>query len=247
MISRTKRVARSPDGRSRVALLARQLDRLELGRHLRSPGGELPRRGRGAFFMSHDNAALLEALITSPRLCRDTATGGMLHPGRISFRELPGGLHISLGPGNRIYMHVDGVSPAVGATSGGRCVYERARAAAHFRRDVLSVLPDLARARPSRGRHSKWLQRGPLSPGRPLWGHWAPHPEHQLPPPDRQTTRRGSPLLHIPARAEAECRGPPQQRPEILPRPMLTPGESERRSHGYSCCSRFVDPEGSRR
>jgi len=61
-----------------------------------------------------------------------------MHRGQISVREVThgSGLHLALGDDNRIYVHIDAVSPVAGATADGACRYDRARSLSHMRREV---------------------------------------------------------------------------------------------------------------
>ena len=49
-------------------------------------------------------------------------------------------LHLSVAAGDYVWVHVDRASPSVEAKSDGRCRYDRRRAAAHIRRDVVPLL-----------------------------------------------------------------------------------------------------------
>jgi len=68
---------------------------------------------------SVDPQVLVRALDRSDRFRRDSALGAILHPGRISFRELTpaDSLHILIA-GSRISAHVDAVSPLTFAADG---------------------------------------------------------------------------------------------------------------------------------
>jgi tetratricopeptide (TPR) repeat protein len=113
-----------------------------LWEHIRSVGGSWTRGVGGAHFSAHDNTAFLEDLVASGCFCKDTRAGGLLHPGAASVREVTAGrgLHLSLGPDNRIYAHIDGHSPVVGIRAGGFCRYERSRTLTHFKREVLPLV-----------------------------------------------------------------------------------------------------------
>ncbi len=65
-----------------------------------------------------------------------------MHRGQISVREITNGsgLHLSLADNNRIYVHIDSVSPAAGATAEGACRYDRMRALSHMRREVFPLV-----------------------------------------------------------------------------------------------------------
>ena len=66
-----------------------------------------------------DPIALVRALEASDRFRRDTRLGGILHCGKISFREKTstGSLHVII-DGNRISAHVDEISPLLVADDG---------------------------------------------------------------------------------------------------------------------------------
>jgi tetratricopeptide (TPR) repeat protein len=132
------------DARARrtMALLYRRLLEIGLWRHIRSVGGALTTGAGGAHFTTRDNRAFLQDLLATGCFCRDTPGGGMLHRGQISVREITNGpgLHLSLGDNNRIYVHIDTVSPAVGAAADGACRYDRARSLSHMRREVFPLV-----------------------------------------------------------------------------------------------------------
>jgi hypothetical protein len=142
-----------PDGLLRLSTIYRKLDGLGLCDQVRC----FFLRGRdgsaGSLIVADRNRFLLR-LLASGRFCRDSHGGGILHSGRISFREIApesgDALHFAFGPGDHVWVHVDRVSPTAGAQGDGRCRYERKRAAAHIRRDVVPILL-AARDRPPRG------------------------------------------------------------------------------------------------
>lgn len=125
-----------------MALLYRRLLEIGLWRHIRSVGGALTTGAGGAHFTTRDNRAFLQDLLATGRFCRDTAGGGLLHRGQISVREITkgSGLHLSLAENNRIYVHIDRVSPAVGPTAEGTCRYDRMRSLSHMRREVFPLV-----------------------------------------------------------------------------------------------------------
>lgn len=172
-----------PGGGHRSLLVAgrtllRRLGRSKLDGHLRAMLLVRPGRGRSLRYATAGNEVLLRALAHDPHFCRDTAWGGVLHPGRQSFRELrPGGLHIALETHDLISAHLDRETPAVARGDGGGCLYTRSRTARHIRRDVV---PSLARRPGARARHRPaWARHG--HPGAaPLWRFRAGHP---APPP----------------------------------------------------------------
>lgn len=134
-----------------MALLYRRLLEMGLWRHIRSAGGAVTSGSGGAHFTTKDNRAFLADLLSRDRFCRDTPRGGMLHRGQISVREITDGpgLHLSLADDNRIYVHFDRVSPAVGSTSDGTCLYDRSRFLAHIRREVFPLV--ISSYRPAQG------------------------------------------------------------------------------------------------
>ena len=138
------REAAKLDARARttMALLYRRLLQIGLWRHIRSVGGALTTGAGGAHFTTRDNRAFLQDLLATGCFCRDTRGGGLLHRGVISVREIANGpgLHLSLGDNNRIYVHIDKVSPAVGTTADGACRYDRARSLSHMRREVFPLV-----------------------------------------------------------------------------------------------------------
>lgn len=128
--------------RSLVAARRQLVSRLahsELARHLGAMLVPGPAVGRSLLYSTRGNLPLLDVLARSRRFCRDTAVGGMLHPARISFREVRRrpGLHITLEPYDRISVHVDHETPAVGRKADGSCRYTSLRTLRHIWRDVL--------------------------------------------------------------------------------------------------------------
>ncbi|MGH2687516.1 MAG: tetratricopeptide repeat protein, partial [Actinomycetota bacterium] len=128
--------------RSVMTALYTRLLEAGLWQHIRSVGGSWTRGAGGAHFSAHDNNALLEDLVATGSFCRDTRAGGLLHPGTVSVREVArgAGLHLSLGPDNRIFAHVDTHSPVVGTRTGGLCRYERSSTLTHFAHEVLPLV-----------------------------------------------------------------------------------------------------------
>lgn len=123
-------IASRPVGRSK---LADYLEALVLVR---------PHHGRSLIFRSVGNRQLIDALERSGDFCRDTRVGGVLHPGRLSFRQInrTPGLHITLEPKDRLTAHLDLAAPAAGPGPDGRCVYRRSRALRHVLVDVLPLV-----------------------------------------------------------------------------------------------------------
>lgn len=108
---------------------------------------------------------LLSALEDDRHFCRDTRYGRTLHPGRPSFREVDRkpGLHLSIGPGRQMTVHLDLAAPAVRTTPDGRCVYERKRAFRHLLIDVLPLL--LPGRRPPKPQRAAARRAPPRLPG----------------------------------------------------------------------------------
>ena len=84
---------------------------------------------------------------------RDSRLGRLLHPGKVSLREVSGAdsLHISVGEGNRLSVHVDRVCP-VAVDRSGRRRYAPLRVAAHLVADVAMGLVRLVTGRHDLGR-----------------------------------------------------------------------------------------------
>ena len=74
---------------------------------------------------------LITALESDPRFRRDSALGGIFHPGRISFREISpvDSVHVVI-RGDRVSVHVDDVSPLV-IRADGTSGYAWGRVVAH--------------------------------------------------------------------------------------------------------------------
>jgi len=111
---------------------------------------------------------LVRALEADERFRRDTALGGMFHPGRISFRETSpvDSLHVVI-RGEQVSAHVDEISPLVLRADGSH-TYAWGRVLAH---NVLVVVGDVsARLRGRRGRqrcelhcHAEWVDEEPVA------------------------------------------------------------------------------------
>lgn len=95
---------------------------------------------------------LIQALEADRRFRRDNRWGGILHPGKISFREisLTDSLHILI-KDDRVSAHVDEISPLVVAPDGS-CRYSWSRILAH---SIVLGVADVAR----RIRHQLGPQR----------------------------------------------------------------------------------------
>lgn len=95
---------------------------------------------------------LLTALEADRRFRRDSLLGGMLHPGKISYREVSptDSLHILI-DGNKVSAHVDDVSP-LRVRPDGTTRYAWGRVVAH---NLLVLISDAAR----RLRGQRGLQR----------------------------------------------------------------------------------------
>src|ERR1043166_3185755 len=125
-----------------MTALYKRLFGLGLWQHIRPVEGSGEPGLGGASFVTHDNQAFFEALISSRSFCKDTTAGSMLHKGVTSVREvtLGRGLHMELGADDRIHVHLDSTSPVGGIKPDGTCRYERARTAEHIRKDVLKAI-----------------------------------------------------------------------------------------------------------
>ncbi|MDQ6728216.1 MAG: hypothetical protein M3066_18955 [Actinomycetota bacterium] len=95
---------------------------------------------------------LIRALEADRRFRRDSRLGAILHPGKISFREVSptDSLHILI-KGDRVSAHVDEVSPLI-VGADGTCRYSWGRIIAH---NVVLAAADVAR----RIRHQVGPQR----------------------------------------------------------------------------------------
>jgi hypothetical protein len=100
---------------------------------------ELPLADQGAADVRCD---LLKALESNRRFRRDSALGGIFHPGKISYREVSptDSLHILIA-GNQVSAHVDDVSP-LRVQADGSSRYAWGRVVAH---NLLVVIGDAAR------------------------------------------------------------------------------------------------------
>jgi len=75
--------------------LYKRLFSLGLWQHIRSVGGNREKGIGGAYFVTHDNRAVLRDLIGAAQFCKDSEAGSILHTGGISLREVgQPGLHI---------------------------------------------------------------------------------------------------------------------------------------------------------
>jgi len=85
---------------------------------------------------------LIQALEADRRFRRDSRLGGILHPGKISFREISptDSLHILI-KNDRVSAHVDEISPLV-VRADGTCRYSWGRIIAH---NVVLAAADVAR------------------------------------------------------------------------------------------------------
>lgn len=103
-----------------------------------------------------DHPRLFEALQRSERFRRDTRLGGMLHPGKLSFREVSpnDSLHLVI-DGNRLKVHVDQVCP-LDCEAEGQTRYSLARVVAHNLSDVVTSV--IHRVQGRRGRHHCHLE-----------------------------------------------------------------------------------------
>lgn len=120
------------------------------------PEGHISRRSRNHYFIADDANALVEELESTGRFRRDTPLGAMLHRGEISLREVSPthSLHVTVGRGNRVSVHVDRYSPLAKTQPESGARYSVTRIAAHnvtgIAADLARILP-LPRFRPRRG------------------------------------------------------------------------------------------------
>ena len=86
---------------------------------------------------------LIKALEANTSFRRDSFWGGILHPGKVSYREIAvtDSLHILLDRAGDVSAHVDDVSP-LRRRADGSCCYAWGRVLAH---NVLVVIEDAAR------------------------------------------------------------------------------------------------------
>ncbi len=142
-----------------VSAVRRRLRPLGLWRDIHL-GGAVTKGVGGAYFVSQDSRALVEALLASGQFAIDTRAGGMLHRNQLSLREVTNGsgLHLLVQAGNRIEAHIDAVSPVIGTKPGGWGRYRWSRVLAHFGRDVLPL---------AMGRHPRSDARSTPRPTQP--------------------------------------------------------------------------------
>ena len=83
--------------------------------------------------LEHSHPLTFAALQASGRFHRDTRLGGMFHAGKVSLREHSHrrSLHVSLGEGNRVSVHIDRFSPLAKARDGTPVRYSLLRVIAH--------------------------------------------------------------------------------------------------------------------
>ncbi|HET9441672.1 MAG TPA: hypothetical protein VFO65_00020 [Acidimicrobiales bacterium] len=90
-----------------------------------------------------DPAALVRSLEANSRFRRDTTLGGILHRGKISFREISpvDSLHVTI-KGNRVSAHVDRICPLSFRERTWARQYSLARVVAH---NVVGLVGDVGR------------------------------------------------------------------------------------------------------
>ncbi len=95
---------------------------------------------------------LIRALAADGRFRRDSRLGGILHPGKISFREISStdSLHILI-KDDRVSAHVDEISPLLVAADGS-CRYSWARIVAH---NLVLAATEVARRIRGQVRHQR--------------------------------------------------------------------------------------------
>ena len=81
----------------------------------------------------HTHRLDFASLQADGRFLRDSALGGMFHPRKVSLREhaRKDGLHLSVGEGNRLSVHVDRYSPLAERRGGSARRYSVIRVLAH--------------------------------------------------------------------------------------------------------------------
>ena len=81
----------------------------------------------------HSHAVDFAQLQTTGRFVRDSRLGGVFHAGKVSLREdsPKEGLHVSLGPDNRVSVHIDRFSPLGKHRAGRRRGYSVHRVILH--------------------------------------------------------------------------------------------------------------------
>jgi hypothetical protein len=93
-------------------------------------------------FIVEDRTAFVQGLFQAGQFGLDSFWGRILHPAKVSLREISDGssLHVVIGRGNRVTVHLDSICPAEAGTRRGRLRYTARRVARHVRRDVLPLL-----------------------------------------------------------------------------------------------------------
>ena len=97
------------------------------------------------------------------RFFRDSRMGRIFHPGKLSLREVcsKDSLHVSVGAGNRVSVHVDRYSPLAARMQGNRIRYSPVRVLVHNAGVVADLVISTLRRR-------RGLQRCELECGR-VW------------------------------------------------------------------------------
>ncbi len=110
-----------------------------------------------------DPAVVFAGLVENGRFMRDTRLGGMFHRGKVSLREVcrKDSLHVSVGPDNRVSVHVDRYSPLAERLRGNRIRYSPVRVLVHNAGMVADLVLSTLRRR-------RGLQRCELECGR-VW------------------------------------------------------------------------------
>jgi hypothetical protein len=132
---------RSPDDRATVISLYLRLKQLGLWHHVVHLNGVWNSVVGGMSATVRNHHDFFEDALDNVKLCVDEPEGALLHPGTTSMREIStvDSLHITVGPGNHVSLHIDSVSPTSGRKPGGRCEYDPTRSAAHIGREVIPL------------------------------------------------------------------------------------------------------------
>ncbi len=127
-----------------------------------APGAVVPAAGHD--HRDGDDATVVFAgLAESGRFFRDSRMGRIFHPGKVSLREVcsKDSLHVSVGAGNRVSVHVDRYSPLADRMRGNRIRYSPVRVVVHNAGVVADLVLSTLRRR-------RGLQRCELECGR-VW------------------------------------------------------------------------------
>ena len=95
------------------------------------------------------SGVVFAGLVETGRFFRDSRLGGMFHPGKVSLREVcrKDSLHVSIGEGNRVSVHVDRYSPLAERMRANRSGYSPVRVVVHNAGVLLDLALGLVRRR----------------------------------------------------------------------------------------------------